>query len=692
MDGTIPIRPSAIPKLSAPGEVDENDLNNDKMGSKWQNPKKPSTKHFMSPTISAASKAVAQKMKILAERNEAPTFSETQIDNSSKLDFTTIPVNPKIGRSRRSSSSQITPLYNSVSESDEDEQNTFVAQSSLKPYDPLTNYLSPRPKFLRYKPNRRHQIFLGSKNEIREEKDGFDEGRSALFDSQKAMDDEELFLGDPHRFSAASSSQEGSVKQEEERINQSDDFDSDEEMEEFEEKGSILKGFLKSLLVFVLLFLSTLYISSMNSPTPSPTLQAIRGLQDDYVKIQNRIFEAVTKKAQVGSVEAVNQSEDVYDEKSETEPETEVEYDHELDDNSGSFNQLMGTETDESEAVYDEKPEDACECSDQLQGTDIVESEDVSDHELMNLVESFHKFQGIELGKNPEAYEDFQAPFTAPSVESNSAYDQVEPVDGIISDVVSAGKEEVDEDELKRLEDITNTASDEIVTPERIDSETTKSDATNPEVERFFEGLKTDLFPEAVIGFVMILTSFVLGFHLRRKRTSAKNALVMGRMLSESAIAKKISPVLPHMEEGHIEKVVPSANPSSWIRSMDESLKESYQSRAPSVELLTEFEVGEVSSSLRSCGLKSKMMDNEESNYSVSQEKGGSWSKDRAVSGQLASPLSEFSTMDSPSYGSFTAEKKMAKKEEGKDGEVRMVVTTPVRRSTRIRNRSVMSP
>ncbi|KAL1810860.1 hypothetical protein ACET3Z_020925 [Daucus carota] len=87
----------------------------------------------LEPTLSAATKTA--KKKILAERNQAFTFT-----NSSKppiLDSRTSPA-----RSVRSSCS---------SDYDEDEENSFDGNtSSKKPYDPFTNYLSPRPKILSY--------------------------------------------------------------------------------------------------------------------------------------------------------------------------------------------------------------------------------------------------------------------------------------------------------------------------------------------------------------------------------------------------------------------------------------------------------------------------------------------------------------------------------------------------------------
>lgn len=112
-----------------------------------QNPKKPltttATKHFMSPTISAASKANPPRRKILAENNgsldthlqKTPTFGSKTI---SSIEFA------------------------------EYGENVLLDHLSSRPYDPLTSYISPRP-FLRYKPNRHRDIFLRRENEAREE-------------------------------------------------------------------------------------------------------------------------------------------------------------------------------------------------------------------------------------------------------------------------------------------------------------------------------------------------------------------------------------------------------------------------------------------------------------------------------------------------------------------------------------------
>ncbi|KAI3727269.1 hypothetical protein L1987_67081 [Smallanthus sonchifolius] len=111
----------------------ENDLNPEmgfelKSSCKKQLP----AKSFMKPTISTAIKATIPTKKILSERNETVEQPSLQ----------------------RSSSFGSKPVRFSVFDSDGDVKEDFVG----KPYDPVLNYLSPRPKFLRYNPNRRRTI------------------------------------------------------------------------------------------------------------------------------------------------------------------------------------------------------------------------------------------------------------------------------------------------------------------------------------------------------------------------------------------------------------------------------------------------------------------------------------------------------------------------------------------------------
>ncbi|PHT47061.1 hypothetical protein CQW23_11269 [Capsicum baccatum] len=139
--GTSPLRspkPSAVPDPSLSGSRETNE--NEK-----PQKQKPMTKNFMSPTISASSKASIRK-KILAERNEiSSSCNSLPPHKASNLGSKTSPLN---SISRRSS------------ESENDQENTSVVDSYYRPYDPLTNDLGPRPKYLRYKPYRRRGTFL----------------------------------------------------------------------------------------------------------------------------------------------------------------------------------------------------------------------------------------------------------------------------------------------------------------------------------------------------------------------------------------------------------------------------------------------------------------------------------------------------------------------------------------------------
>ncbi|KAF5788699.1 hypothetical protein HanXRQr2_Chr09g0362151 [Helianthus annuus] len=89
----------------------------------------------MSPTISAANKASIPKKKILGERNE--TLDAVEQHFGSK------------------------PVKCPVVDYDDDVERDFVGS---KPYDPVKNYLSPRPKSLRYNPDRRRKILCLQEN------------------------------------------------------------------------------------------------------------------------------------------------------------------------------------------------------------------------------------------------------------------------------------------------------------------------------------------------------------------------------------------------------------------------------------------------------------------------------------------------------------------------------------------------
>lgn len=651
------------------------------MGPNSPNPKKLTQKHYMSPTISAASKAIIPKKKILAERNEAsePIFSEPVVQKTSNLESKPTSSNPVTGKSDIASPQGFEP---------NDNEENVVADGSLRPYDPLTNYLSPRPKFLRYKPNRRQEIFHRLENEIPEGKDGLST-TSGSSESQK-VSDEESDSGSGHG-SLISSTQED-AKQDHEEIEESDE--ENEEVEE-EEVWSV-KRVLESLFWFVLLVISTLYVSSMNSPEPSPSLQSFEGPKYGYCEIQNRTLEAfMAKKVESGS--------NIWDERDElqmaldqvsqkADDEWIKEEEMVQDVKMGGESEAVEVDEDGMKGVVDElgevldlQVEDIeANCDHQRMFTSEI-SDQIDENSELQYAGTIEKF---------EAFQDYQAPSMSDGVDLR-----------IMESDISNVLEEENDVWVKEAEEVNNEKAGEEEMVERrmeeMENGDTDTEILNFEVEEELEGLKkqleTDSLLKLVIGvsvFSMIVAFLVLVFHFKRKKALRKDSSLIVKHCSEALIVEKekkdsslipiekskttrkdsfivkpctesvmgdkCSSELPNREEVHTERVDSFRGHPSF-HPMEEVSKRDYESRAPSVELLGEFEVGQVSSSLRSGGVKNRRMEIEESSkYSVSTEK-KSGSKAHPIPVQSQSTFSEFSTGESPSYGRFTSERKIVK-------------------------------
>lgn len=651
------------------------------MGPNSPNPKKLTQKHYMSPTISAASKAIIPKKKILAERNEASEsiFSEPVVQKTSNLESKPTSSNSVTGKSDIASPQGFEP---------NDNEENVVADGSLRPYDPLTNYLSPRPKFLRYKPNRRQEIFHRLENEIPEGKDGLS-STSGSSESQK-VSDEESDSGSGHG-SLISSTQED-AKQDHEEIEESDE--ENEEVEE-EEVWSV-KRVLESLFWFVLLVISTLYVSSMNSPEPSPSLQSFEGPKYGYCEIQNRTLEAfMAKKVESGS--------NIWDERDElqmaldqvsqkADDEWIKEEEMVQDVKMGGESEAVEVDEDGMKGVVDElgevldlQVEDIeANCDHQRMFTSEI-SDQIDENSELQYAGTIEKF---------EAFQDYQAPSMSDGVDLH-----------IMESDISNVLEEENDVWVKEAEEVNNEKAGEEEMVERrmeeMENGDTDTEILNFEVEEELEGLKkqleTDSLLKLVIGvsvFSMIVAFLVLVFHFKRKKALRKDSSLIVKHCSEALIVEKekkdsslipiekskttrkdsfivkpctesvmgdkCSSELPNREEVHTERVDSFRGHPSF-HPMEEVSKRDYESRAPSVELLGEFEVGEVSSSLRSGGVKNRRMEIEESSkYSVSTEK-KSGSKAHPIPVQSQSTFSEFSTGESPSYGRFTSERKIVK-------------------------------
>ncbi|KAL9232124.1 hypothetical protein vseg_007267 [Gypsophila vaccaria] len=118
------------------------------------------TKNFMSPTISTTSKFTpSPKHKI---------FNEWQSPNSNSTPRKSFPKVP----------SCTSPQKNTVTSHGE-----FDGFAAFVPYDPLTNYLSPRPRYLRYRPDRRPGITARGEEKSGSGSDSESESGQSLSDS-----------------------------------------------------------------------------------------------------------------------------------------------------------------------------------------------------------------------------------------------------------------------------------------------------------------------------------------------------------------------------------------------------------------------------------------------------------------------------------------------------------------------------
>ncbi|KAL1564548.1 hypothetical protein AAHA92_06875 [Salvia divinorum] len=167
-------------------------------GSKLQSPAK-GCKSFMAPTISAASKFTpSPRKKVLVERNEPirtsisltngkalffsnENFSDSNLAASENKKAAVVESNKPVSKpfkkvsfleipsdSQHSTESVITDsdCLNVESKAAQSPIAPLDADPSLPPYDPKTNYLSPRPQFIRYKPNPIVEMLLNKENEL----------------------------------------------------------------------------------------------------------------------------------------------------------------------------------------------------------------------------------------------------------------------------------------------------------------------------------------------------------------------------------------------------------------------------------------------------------------------------------------------------------------------------------------------
>lgn len=518
---------------------------------------------------------------------------------------------------------------NRASKPEGDDQNS-APDLTLSPYDPLTNYLSPRPKFLRYNPNRRQEIFLRNENKNKDGKDRFSVSQSVSFESQNASDE-----GGGDDDDDAFASQGGIVQPEDEEI-----VEDDEEIEE--ERGWCLRGVLKTLIVFFILVLSTSYISSMNFPTASPAMEAIEGLR---LKIQNHTFGAmegvqfgclkikslvfggnsmlisvVEDEDEVVELQQVGQDEDVPEEKmaenSRIQEKTAEEFEAFQDNLIQTLEPVVSEKDVNTDSISMEgKIEDSVGGWAGNEGMvvdeDITEQED-EDVPDKKMVENF----GIQNEKNVS----FQ-------------YNLIQTLEPVVSEKVGSTDSISKQGKVEEVSVEGGAGNEEMAV----------DDITEPEGKLKLEITEHVIWASA---FSIIVAAMVLGFSIRRRKTlKTLTPTIVNQCTSASLAAEKSSVVMAAPSNEGEDQSEKAESYYANLSVQEASQEEFSQSRAPSVELLGEFVAGEISSTPKIHSMKSRMTtESEKSNHiSLSQA---------------------LSSMDSASYGSFTAEKSTRKKKE----------------------------
>ncbi|KAK8618811.1 hypothetical protein V6N13_132790 [Hibiscus sabdariffa] len=648
-------------KSSASPANDENDRPNQQMGLNLQKPMKQTVKNFMSPTVSAASKASFPRKKVLGERNESPGSNSfiTHFSKSSSFDSKLL---PKIISQKNSSnpdpkepSSHKTPL--SYSSRD--------GTPSPEPYDPLKNYLSPRPQFLRYNPDRRKEIFLRLEMEGREGDDSTAESHEA-----------DTVSSDNSSLASSSSSQE-----DDEFGDESESLLEEEDEEEGEEEAAwSLGGVLKCFLLSAVLLLSTSYISSMNSLVSAPAFEVpalgfqnhsfgiAEGLEGGYKFLDGKeeqlgllsftqtiadevIAEEMTENANLGHVVSleledtiveseVGEASEEFAENIELQETEETEIKNEVEKTGDVQEDGEGEIEDESVKIKlqeMEETQDDLEIEQQGQQTaeEIEESLQV-DHQASLLS------QGTETSEKTMEVQSEMVQVLIMQIRKGISLGSAVSMLEKWGKSVALNFQEVDLDPLKRLN----------------------------------QHMGTEMF--LMFGFLAcaaILVSFVFVFNIRRKGIASKSSSPVDKHDSTKPVAKE-KPSLPLHAERNEPKKLATPNTIPLITAS------AVGSRAPSVELLAEFDVGGISRSVKSSTMNSRMKDQVIS-YSYFSEK-DLGSKDQQGSSELYAVNS-----NSSERSTSTAKKKRLGKELGSNNDV----ITPVRRSARIQNRAdVVSP
>ncbi|KAJ0709586.1 hypothetical protein HanOQP8_Chr09g0346111 [Helianthus annuus] len=456
----------------------------------------------MSPTISAANKASLPKKKILGERNNETLDAVEQ-------HFRSKPVK---------------------CDSDDDVEKDFVG---LKPYDPVKNYLSPRPKFLRYNPDRRRKILSLQENvEDRVEvSTDFDAGSIGIPELQDSCSGQE----------SVEEARDVSSESEDESGDECGSEDDEEEMVEFvEDRCCSVKGLFKFVFVVIALVLMTQAICSMNNtPSPSHSLDSVLGFNGSL----NHVYDLSLSKVVYGPirepvflVERLKEG-DVYDDGRQDVSATSEEFVEDEAENDDSDEVLREEENKTSEVVE----------------TEYVDAETVDDS---NQNEKNHQPTNNEILQEDET-------------------EATEVVDRDYVEAETVRRDDVTEEDDGKDHQLTNDVEFETTNDmeDGVENELDDDTKTNDVLVKF---TSFDLTIAILLGHVLVLTSFGAIYRSRCKKVEKEEFQATEPSTNPQSV----------MEEQLVtnEFVPPQQNDVS---------KEVNHVHIPSVELLGEFVFGE---------------------------------------------------------------------------------------------------
>ncbi|KAK8605948.1 hypothetical protein V6N13_102712 [Hibiscus sabdariffa] len=518
----------------------------------------------------------------------------------------------------------------------------------MLPYDPQTNYLSPRPQFLHYRPNPRIELYR--------EREGMQLDK--LFASESYSDTEV----------SAETLTEGSERE-------SEDVSSEKTMEEGEEEELHLSE------------PNPFSVLVVNSPAFTHGIDELSNYQvpQEVTEFAKANFGRFTQNLQHWSASFLSYVSSIVFGSREVHKLGPIQFanlsqlmeDHMIERqlmfDSGSTEPIW--ERDAGTELLDDKHYQEIEADDAVDEDD-VEQEDDQENET---------FETSELvSEQPdEVQQESEAEFADQSnVETKNQQ-------SVISPQATEVKHEISETEPEG--DLNNIA--ETLFPEEVKSEDprTEDSADNSQssevVDFTINGQEQFLSSNNVMGFALLVLCLLAAsafIYSMRGKSSMPNASVPAEQ-PVSCKNSEYSPVSVGSKDAILEKVssknwqtevdmdsCPSEMMSSYVKTSSYYSNRLKESNEPCPSEMSSSERS--SSSYSNKGL-------EQSNQYQSQEK-----KTRKTYQRESLATSDYST-GSPSYGSFTTYEKKPSKHGGRDDEI----VTPVRRSSRIRNQ-VTSP